>query len=378
MEKPRGSMPTARAARFRAAWVATVENVDWPSRPGLPSSQQQREIIQILDKAKAIGLNAIILQVRSSCDAIYPSPDEPWSFYLTGAQGGPPLPAYDPLEMWITEAHRRGIELHAWFNPFRAKGPSASYPFAATHITRTQPNLVKTYGASLWLDPGEPAARDWTLGVMMDVVRRYDIDGIHIDDYFYPYPQNDAAGKPIGFPDDASWNRYVQTGGRLSRGDWRRTNVNDLVYRIYTQTKLLKPWVKVGISPFGIWRPGNPPTVKGFDAYEGLYADSRWWLEQGWCDYFSPQIYWRLNDPPKPPFADLLKWWVEQNPARAKSLAGTIHQSDQGDGRWVDAEGYRRSGRNIPPRGGGRTCSFQHDRADAGSEGDRRKARSTL
>jgi uncharacterized lipoprotein YddW (UPF0748 family) len=302
---------------FRAAWVATVGNIDWPSKPGLPTAQQQREIVAILDRAQALHLNAIILQVRTSCDALYASAYEPWSYYLTGEQGKPPDDGYDPLRMWVAEAHRRGIELHAWFNPFRAKPADAKYALAPWHVARRSPDLVKSYGGFLWLDPGEPAAQDYTLAVMMDVVRRYDVDGIHIDDYFYPYPVNDPAmGKPLDFPDEASWKRYQMTGRQASaprtRTDWRRDNINQLVRRMYDQTKQLKPWVKVGISPFGIWKPGYPQVVKGFNQYEQLYADAKLWLNEGWCDYFTPQLYWKTTAPSQP-YEALLKWWVGEN-----------------------------------------------------------------
>jgi uncharacterized lipoprotein YddW (UPF0748 family) len=305
-------LPPPIQREFRAAWVATVENIDWPSKPGLSSEAQQREIIAILDTAQALHLNAIILQVRTSCDAMYPSPEEPWSYYLTGKQAAPPSPFYDPLKMWVEEAHRRGIELHAWFNPFRAKPPHAKYALASGHIANTRPDLVKTYGSVLWLDPGEPAARDLSLRVMLDVVRRYDIDGIHIDDYFYPYPEKSASGGPLSFPDDGSFARYQRSGGTLSREDWRRDNINQMVHRMYREVKRAKPWVKVGISPFGIWKPGFPPIVKGFNQYESIYADAKLWLNEGWCDYFTPQLYWKTTSPNQP-FEALLQWWISQS-----------------------------------------------------------------
>ena len=305
-------LPPPIPREFRAAWVATVENIDWPSKPGLSTEAQQHEIIAILNTAQSLHLNAIILQVRTSCDALYPSVIEPWSYYLTGQQAMPPKPFYDPLKMWVEESHRRGIELHAWFNPFRAKPAHAKYPLASSHIANIHPDLVKKYGDVLWLDPGETAAQELSLRVMMDVVRRYDVDGIHIDDYFYPYPEHGSAGELLQFPDDASWSRYGQAGGKLSRDDWRRENINQLVHRMYTETKKLKPWVKVGISPFGIWKPGFPPVVKGFNQYESLYADAKLWLNNGWCDYFTPQLYWKTTAPNQP-FEPLLKWWASQS-----------------------------------------------------------------
>jgi len=311
---PLQNCPPPTAREFRAVWVATVGNIDWPSKPGLSSEQQQREMVAILDRAKSLNLNAIILQVRTGCDAMYPSPYEPWSYFLTGEQGKPPQPMYDPLKTWIDAAHQRGLELHAWFNPYRAKPADGHYTLTPSHIANRQPDLVKSYGSVEWLDPGEPAAQDYTLKVMADVVKRYDLDGIHIDDYFYPYREKDkATGKELDFPDDPSWHRYQQSGGKLSRDDWRRENINQLVQRMYAQTKKLKPWVKVGISPFGIWRPGNPPSVHGFDAYQSIYCDSKLWLQKGWIDYFTTQLYWGMHEGTRPPFADLLAWWMEQD-----------------------------------------------------------------
>jgi uncharacterized lipoprotein YddW (UPF0748 family) len=302
------TQPPPAQREFRAAWVASVVNIDWPSKPGLPVEQQQREMLAILNRARELNLNAIILQIRTSADALYPSELEPWSEYLTGAQGQPPELQYDPLAAWIAESHRRGIELHAWFNPYRARHPNAKTPEAPNHIANAKPHLVKQYGGYLWLDPGEKEAEDHTVAVFMDVVRRYDVDGVHIDDYFYPYPDPQAGE----FPDDPSWQKYQSAGGTLSRADWRRDNINRTIERIYTEIKSAKPHVKFGISPFGIWQPGYPPEVKGFNQYESLYADAKLWLNKGWCDYYTPQIYWKI-DAPEQPYANLLAWWIEQN-----------------------------------------------------------------
>lgn len=299
--------PPPAAREFRAVWVATVGNIDWPSRPNLSVEQQQNEIRAIVDRSAELKLNAIILQVRTSCDALYPSQIEPWSEYLTGRQGKAPEPMYDPLQMWIDEAHRRGLELHAWFNPFRSRAPTAKGEDAPTHINRTRPDLAKSYGRFQWLDPGEPEAQERTLRVFMDVVRRYDIDGVHIDDYFYPYPVEGA-----DFPDEPSWKRYRDSGGTLGRADWRRQNINQLIETVYRQIKQEKKWVKFGISPFGIWKPGHPAVVKGFNQYEGLYADAKLWLNEAWCDYFTPQLYWKISAKGQP-YGELLDWWQSQN-----------------------------------------------------------------
>jgi uncharacterized lipoprotein YddW (UPF0748 family) len=302
--------PPPLAREFRGVWVATVSNIDWPSRRGLSAEQQRDELIRILDTAKRAGLNAIIFQVRPAGDALYASDLEPWSEYLTGEQGR--SPGYDPLAFAIDEAHRRGLELHAWFNPYRARHTSARSEPHAKHISRRRPDLVRSYGPYLWMDPGEPEVVEHSLRVIKDVVQRYTVDGVHIDDYFYPYRERDAKGRLIEFPDQPSWQRYVASGGKLSRGDWRRQNVNHFVERLYHEIKSEKPWVKVGISPFGIWRPGYPAVVRGLDSYEELYADSRTWLANGWLDYLAPQLYWRTAAPAQP-YGDLLGWWVDQN-----------------------------------------------------------------
>jgi uncharacterized lipoprotein YddW (UPF0748 family) len=306
--------PPPMRREFRGVWVASVENIDWPSQPGLSTQEQKDELLGILDRAVALRLNAVILQVRPAADALYASPYEPWSEYLTGRMGRAPDPWYDPLEFAVTEAHKRGLELHAWFNPYRARHPSGRSPVSANHISRTHPELVKQYGSMLWMDPGEPAVRQRTIDVVLDVVRRYDIDGVHIDDYFYPYKEKDQRGRTIEFPDGSSWRKYVRSGGRLSRDDWRRANVDSLIHQVYVGIKAAKPWVKFGISPFGVWRPGYPPETSGnaFDSFAELYGDSRKWVLNGWGDYFTPQLYWPI-DRPALSFPVLLKWWVEQN-----------------------------------------------------------------
>ena len=310
---PRGVAqdPPPVAREFRAAWVATVNNIDWPSKPGLSTWDQQRELLAILDKAAALKLNAIVFHIRPGADALYASPYEPWSQFITGRQGRAPEPPWDPLAFAVEQAHKRGIELHAWFNPYRA-AYTRDTAMAATHIARTNPGLVRPYGHFLWMDPGDPEVRRRSIRAVVDVVRRYDVDGVHIDDYFYPYPENDSSGRKIDFPDSATYARYVKNGGRLAKDDWRRANVDKLIEALYTSVHAVKPWVKVGISPFGIWRPGNPPQIKGFDAYDAIYADSKKWLQAGWADYFAPQLYWPIA-PPDQSFPVLYDWWLSQN-----------------------------------------------------------------
>jgi uncharacterized lipoprotein YddW (UPF0748 family) len=306
------ALTTASAAgtEFRGAWVASVHNLDWPSQPGLPAATQKAQLRTLLDRAAELKLNAILLQVRPASDALYSSEKEPWSQFLTGRQGN--SPGYDPLQFAIEEAHARGIELHAWINPFRA-ATNVKTVLAANHIAKRHPEWICRVGTQLWLDPGEPAAREYILTVIRDIVRRYDIDGVHIDDYFYPYPRTSGV---VSFPDDATWQRHGTKSG-LTRADWRRENINDFVRSMYRTVKSSKPSVLVGISPFGIWRPGVPPTIEAqVDAYGELFADSRKWLAEGWCDYLAPQLYWSIQ-PAKQSFPVLLEWWRAQSRGKA-------------------------------------------------------------
>lgn len=324
---PSTVQPPRVPREFRGAWVATVANIDWPSKPGLSVAEQKAELITLLNQAVDLKLNALIFQVRPACDAMYASQFEPWSEYLTGAMGKAPSPFYDPLAFAISEAHQRGLELHAWFNPYRAHHPKTWSPITARHISQTRPELVRKYGKYLWLDPGEPAVQDYSLKVVMDVVKRYDVDGIHFDDYFYPYAEKLADGREQPFPDEASWQRYG-AGGQLSRDDWRRENVNRFIERTYQSIKAAKPWVKFGLSPFGIWRPGHPPQIRGFDAHDRLYADARKWLQLGWADYFAPQLYW-ASDIREQSFPVLLGWWAEQN-AKQRHLWPGLNAAEAG------------------------------------------------
>lgn len=309
--RPISLTPPSPLREFRGAWITTVGNIDWPSKPGLTVAEQKAELISLLDRAVQLKLNAVIYQVRPASDAMYASSLEPWSEYVTGTQGRAPTPFYDPLAFAIEEAHQRGLELHAWFNPFRARHFAAKSPVALNHISKTHPEFIRTYSNQLWIDPGEPAARAYVSNVVMDVVKRYDVDGVQFDDYFYPYPEKDAAGREMNFPDDASWRKYGLPK-KLDRDIWRRDNINEFVRTIYESIKAAKPRVKFGISPFGIWRPMNPLSVRGLDAYAKLYADSRLWLASGWIDYCSPQLYWAV-DAPQQSFPALLNWWAQQN-----------------------------------------------------------------
>lgn len=305
-------LPAPPPREWRAAWVATVANIDWPSRPGLPAAAQQAEIRRLCDTAARTGLNALILQVRTSADALYESALEPWSEVLSGTQGR--HPGYDPLAVWLAEAHARGLELHAWFNPYRARPGTAKSAPAETHLSRTHAAWVKPYGDQLWIDPGEPAAAEHTLAVVRDVLARYAVDGVHIDDYFYPYPVQDAAKQDVDFPDEPSLQRYVAGGGSLARADWRRYNVNGLVQRLYALVHETRPGARLGISPFGLPRPGlRPPGIAGFSQYDKLYADVELWLREGWLDYLAPQLYWPRAQTAQA-FEPLLQAWRALNP----------------------------------------------------------------
>ncbi|MFS2136763.1 family 10 glycosylhydrolase [Duganella sp. Dugasp56] len=336
------NMPPPAPREFRAAWVSTVANIDWPSRSNLTQAKQQAEAIAILDRSRALNLNAIVLQVRPSADAIYPSELEPWSEFLTGQQGRAPATAWDPLQFWIEQAHARGLELHAWFNPYRARHATAKSPLARNHIANTNPDAVKSYGRYLWMDPGESAASQHTLDVILDVVRRYDIDGVHIDDYFYPYPIDAAANtaapegvaldagvgqkQELEFPDQPSWQRYLLGGGTLDRSGWRRQNVNSLIEALYLGIHKEKSWVRFGISPFGIGRPDRRPAgIVGFSQYDKLYADAELWLANGWLDYLAPQLYWPVEQAPQA-FGVLLDYWLAQN-TRARHVWPGLYTS---------------------------------------------------
>jgi uncharacterized lipoprotein YddW (UPF0748 family) len=321
-------LPPPVPREFRGVWVTPLDAMtgpDWPSRPGLSTAQQQAELRTLLDNAKAIGLNAIVLHVRTAADAMYPSSLVPWSAFLSGKSGVGPSPAYDPLAFAITEAHARGMQLHAWFNPFRAMLPNFTGKAAANHVTRAHKSWIRKYGTQTWIDPGEPAARAAVLKQIMDVVDRYDIDAVHLDDYFYPYREQQTVihrvkgrrvrvREDIPFPDATTWKKYGGAShGYSDRAEWRRANIDKFVEALYKDVKARKPWVLVGISPFGIWRTGTPPGITGLDAYGEIYADARKWLREGWVDYLAPQLYWPI-DGDQHRFTNLDDWWRTQNP----------------------------------------------------------------
>ena len=336
---------------FRAAWVATVANIDWPSQPGLTTEEQKKEAIAILDKVKSLNMNAVVFQVRPQADAMYKSELEPWSFYLTGEQGKAPEPFYDPLEYWVTEAHARGIDLHTWYNPYRAAHPAMKGELSEKSLVKARPNLVRKLGDKgyYWMDPAMKEVQDHSVAVVMDVVKRYDIDGVHFDDYFYPYPEYNDKKE---FPDDETWKAYQESGGKLSRDDWRRDAVNTFIKRLYTDIKAAKPHVKFSISPFGIWRPGYPESIKGFDQYGVLYADAKLWLNEGWVDFFTPQLYWPISKIPQS-YPVLLGWWAQENTKNRNLWPGLSIGGSRREGGSAETINQIMVTRGIVPKGPG-------------------------
>ncbi len=300
-----GAVPSTvavgHAREFRAVWVASVSNINFPSRTGLSATAAQAELTAMLDVVKRNRLNAVVFQVRPEGDALYRSTIEPWSRFLTGRQGGDP--GFDPLYFLVGEAHRRGIEVHAWFNPYRAKS-SASSTAVAPHISVTNPEAVVTYGSAVWMDPSRTVVQERLINVIRDVVTRYDIDGVHFDDYFYPYPITGTA-----FPDASQFSAYTSGGGTLSLADWRRDNVNRMVQRVSQTVADTRASVRFGISPFGIYRPGMPAGITGLDAYNAIYCDPVRWMREGWLDYVAPQLYWPSTQTAQA-YGALIAWWA--------------------------------------------------------------------
>ncbi|MEU2430914.1 family 10 glycosylhydrolase [Streptomyces sp. NPDC007861] len=293
-----------RPREFRGAWLATVANRDWPSRPGLSAARQRAELLAHLDTAVRRRLNAVVFQVRPTADALWPSPYEPWSAYLTGVQGR--SPGWDPLGTAVAEAHARGLELHAWFNPYRVALHTDLRKLSAGHPARRNPGWVLPYGGKLYYNPGLPEVRSYVQDAMLDAVERYDIDAVHWDDYFYPYP---VAGEV--FDDDDAYAEYG--GGFPNRAAWRRDNTDRLVRETAARIKAVRGGVRFGISPFGVWRnvgsdPLGSDTRAGVETYDDLYADTRKWVRERWIDYVVPQLYWHIGQSAAD-YAKLVPWW---------------------------------------------------------------------
>ncbi|WUI03363.1 family 10 glycosylhydrolase [Spirillospora sp. NBC_00431] len=293
-----------RSRQLRAMWIATVAGIDWPKDTGDPAAEQKKQFSRLLDTATAMNMNAVFVQIRPNSDAFYPSPYEPWSQWITGTQGKDP--GYDVLAFMIKEAHARNLEFHAWFNPYRVSRQDDLKKLSPKSPARQNPGWVRKYGTGLWYDPGIPQVRDLATRAVMDVVAKYDIDAVHFDDYFYPYPEGGE------FPDQATYKAH---GGGMDKGDWRRRNVDTLVRSLSGRIHDAKPWVRFGISPFGVWRnkstdPAGSAT-RALQSYDDIYADTRTWIKKGWIDYVTPQLYWPIGDP-RADYAELARWWADQ------------------------------------------------------------------
>ena len=347
---------------FRAVWVATVNNIDWPSKPGLSTEIQKKEVTDLLDKQVCNGMNAIIMQVRPASDAFYASKLEPWSRYLTGVSGKAPEPYYDPLQFWIEECHKRNMEFHAWLNPFRV-AQSVNEPLASTHIAFQHPEWIVSYGGKLYFDPGIPQSREFVIKVVNDIVSRYDVDAIHFDDYFYPYPLKED------FPDEKSFAQFNRGFQNNQKKDWRRDNVDLMIKMISENIKKIKPWVKFGISPFGVWRnisddPQGSETAAGTTNYDHLYADILKWQKNGWIDYCLPQLYWQIGHPTVD-FQILSKWWAAHAYNRGMYVGHALYKIDANSDipEWRDPNQLTKQVqfiRQIPQLGGSAFYSSIH------------------
>ncbi len=315
---------------FRGVWIATVDNIDWPAKGMVDVDSQKAEFIRQLDLHKSNGMNAMIVQVRPAADAFYPSQYEPWSQWLTGIQGHPPSPYYDPLQFMIEETHKRGMEFHAWCNPYRADFQIGKSSIAPNHITKIHPEWFLTYGDKKYFDPSNKEAQKFVINVIRDIVNRYDVDAIHMDDYFYPYR---IAGKE--FPDEAS---YKKSGTNLSKDDWRRSNVDSIIAMLSWTIKSEKPWVKFGISPFSVWRnkdqdPNGSDSKAGQTNYDDLYANILLWLQKGWIDYVAPQLYLEIGNS-KIAYEKLLDWWSKHTYGRHLYIGQGIYRADENSSAW--------------------------------------------
>lgn len=324
------AQPKPPDSEFRGVWIATVDNIDWPSRGMVNVDSQKAEYIRQLDMHQRNGMNAVIVQVRPAADAFYPSPYEPWSQWLTGVQGRAPSPYYDPLEFMIEEAHKRGMEFHAWCNPYRANFNISNSSIAPDHITRTHPEWFLTYGEAKYFNPSNKQAQQFVVKVISDIVERYNVDAIHMDDYFYPYR---IPGKE--FPDESS---YRQSGSNLSKPDWRRSNVDTIIHAISVAIKNIKPYCKFGISPFSVWRNKNvdkdgSDTQSGVSNYDDLYANILLWLQKGWIDYVAPQLYLEIGND-RIAYEKILDWWSKHSYGRHVYIGHGIYRANERSKAW--------------------------------------------
>ncbi|MFI5185800.1 MAG: glycoside hydrolase family 10 protein, partial [Chitinophagales bacterium] len=325
------SIPKPVNYEFRGVWIATVDNTDWPAKGMVDAESQKAEFIRQLDLHKQNGMNAVIVQVRPAADAFYPSQYEPWSQWLTGVQGRPPSPYYDPLQFMIEETHKRGMEFHAWCNPYRADFQIGKSSIAPDHITKIHPEWFITYGDKKYFDPSNKEAQKFVVNVISDIVKRYDIDAIHMDDYFYPYR---IGGKE--FSDEAAYRR---SGTNLSKDDWRRSNVDSIIAMLSRAIKQEKPWVKFGISPFCVWRnkdqdPDGSDSKASQTNYDDLYANILLWLKKGWIDYVAPQLYLEIGNG-KIAYEKLLDWWSKHSYGRQCYIGLGIYRAGSNNA-WRD------------------------------------------
>jgi uncharacterized lipoprotein YddW (UPF0748 family) len=316
---------------LRAVWVATVNNIDYPSKPTLSADVQRAEFIALANMHQRNGMNALIVQIRPATDAFYPSPLEPWSQWLTGKQGQPPIPFYDPLQFMIEETHKRGMEFHAWMNPYRAVFNISGSSISPSHITRLHPEWFLTYGDKKYFDPGNKDVQAHVTAIVTDVVSRYKVDAIHFDDYFYPYR---ISGKE--FPDEASYRKY---GNNMPKDDWRRSNTDSIIVKLSRTIKKENPACQFGISPFGVWRnasqdPLGSNTKAGQTNYDDLYADILLWLKKGWIDYVTPQLYWEIGHN-LADYETLIKWWSQHTYGKLCYIGIGIYRAGSNEA-WKD------------------------------------------
>lgn len=316
---------------FRAAWIATAKMIDYPARKGMTSQELKDEFIETIEFLKKNGINAIIFQVRPAADAFFDSPYEPWSEWLTGKQGQAPDPYFDPLEFMIEETHKRNMEFHAWINPFRAVATIEKADVAENHITNTKPEWFFTYNINKYFDPGIPEVREYLTEVIVDIVKRYDVDGIHFDDYFYPYPKKvEGTNRFMEIPDNKTFNEYGKEYKNVQ--DWRRDNMNTFIEMVNREIKAEKSWVVFGIGPGGIWRNKSVDekgsNTRGFATYDWLYADVLKWLDEGWIDYVAPQIYWNIGHKAAD-YATLVQWWDKNSYEKDVYVGLAIYKIDE-------------------------------------------------
>ena len=325
-EKPKENKYSATKREMRAAWITTYRCIDWPSKWGLTTEDQKKELVDIFDLHQRNGMNAIIFQVRPSGDALYQSDIEPWGEWLSGTQGETPNPFYDPLAFAIELAHERNMEFHAWFNPYRAQADTVWSILDSSHIINHHPEWFVIHGRKRYFNPGIPEVREYLVKVVVDVVKRYDIDAVHFDDYFYPYPVD-----TLFFDDLATFKKYQGNFTDRQLNDWRRNNVNLTIQMISKAIKETKPWVKFGISPHGVWRnEGYDPRgskSRGAANYDDLFADVLLWLEKGWIDYITPQLYWHIGNR-SAPYEVMLEWWRNYHYNRHLYIGEGIYMLD--------------------------------------------------